>query len=263
MSEKYLWKNAKARGIKTLAFLDQWQNYALRFSGPSPKEKLTYLPDRINCINETGREEMLAEGFPKELLVPLGQPYLSELKTTAEVLDPSVIRRKWGIPSGRPVVLFVSEPIEDSFAHTRGYSEYSVLDFFISTLWPTVKNGFLVLKLHDKDDPKKYTSSFTRLKPNVLVLGREATPVETIVAADHVYGMTSIMLIQSFILGKNTVSLQPGLISNDPLVLSRKGYIRLVRSKKDIDVPWKPSNPDSFEFAFRKAEFMKMIAALM
>jgi len=49
MSEKYLWRQAKQRGIPSLAFLDQWQNYAVRFSGRQDSERLAYLPDWINC----------------------------------------------------------------------------------------------------------------------------------------------------------------------------------------------------------------------
>jgi len=78
MSDKYLWETARETGIKTIAFLDQWQNYAMRFSGVEEGERLAYLPDLINCIDHFGLEEMKSEGFPEDMLVPLGHPYLFE-----------------------------------------------------------------------------------------------------------------------------------------------------------------------------------------
>jgi len=59
MSEKYLWVNAREAGIPSIAFLDQWQNYAIRFSGAHDDERLAFLPDMINCINDVGRAEMI------------------------------------------------------------------------------------------------------------------------------------------------------------------------------------------------------------
>ena len=61
MSEKHLWYLAKNAGIKSIAMLDQWQNYSIRFSGTSDKEWLAYLPDAINCINDIGKKEMIGE----------------------------------------------------------------------------------------------------------------------------------------------------------------------------------------------------------
>src|SRR5436309_838362 len=45
MTEKHLWIWARCMGIPSVAVLDQWQNYALRFSGRKADERLSYLPD--------------------------------------------------------------------------------------------------------------------------------------------------------------------------------------------------------------------------
>jgi hypothetical protein len=47
--------------------------------------------------------------------------------------------------------------------------------------------------------------------------------------------MTSIMLIEAYLIGKTVVSLQPGLRVPDPLVLSRHGLIPRFDARSDFD----------------------------
>ncbi|MDP6702285.1 MAG: hypothetical protein QGH25_21705, partial [Candidatus Latescibacteria bacterium] len=42
MTEKYFWKCGADRAVPSLAVLDQWQNYILRFSGTGADERLAY-----------------------------------------------------------------------------------------------------------------------------------------------------------------------------------------------------------------------------
>ena len=126
MSEKYLWQNAKKKSIPTIAMLDQWQNYSIRFSGAEEKEKLKYLPDYINCLNAIGKTEMVAEGFPAEILFEFGQPYLSLINNDS--YDIENIKKKIGITGNGKVILFVSEPIKEHFGNKRGYDQYKVFE---------------------------------------------------------------------------------------------------------------------------------------
>ena len=260
MSEKYLWKNAKEKNIKTIAFLDQWQNYAIRFSGTEKNERLTYLPTFINCINDIGKEEMIAEGFNANILKLFGQPYLSSLLADADKTDIGAIKEQLKIKRGQRIFLFVSEALKENYGETLGYDQYSVLDFFLNNLNKAV-DAAVIIKLHPKDDLEKFSNITSRHKNlNFKLITNELSPLKCILIADFVFGMTSIMLIEAYILGKFVTSLQPNLIVKDPLLLSRGNYISKISTYEDFDVLSSFSgNEKHFEFKFLEKEFLEFV----
>src|SRR6266496_850345 len=73
-TEKYFWKAAENLGVPSLAILDQWVNYGIRFSpyGVSRSEQYErdrrhpFLPTRILVMDAFARAEMLEElGIPE------------------------------------------------------------------------------------------------------------------------------------------------------------------------------------------------------
>lgn len=231
MSEKYLWWQARQRGIPSLAFLDQWQNYAIRFSGVQDKERLAYLPDWINCLNEIGRREMIREGFDKAKLLVFGHPYLSSLRHDFPAMDVAGLKRNLHISADDYVALFVSEPLREHYDNARGYDQYQVLDYFLSNLAEVAERPKILVKLHPKDSRASFQSLMTKFESLPLqFVGNELSPIECLTVSNFVFGMTSVMLIEAYVLGKNVVSLQPGLCVEDPMVLSRHGLIPVVFS---------------------------------
>lgn len=266
MSEKHLWRIARAAGIPTLAFLDQWQNYAVRFSGVANDERLAYLPDYINCINETGKCDMTSVGFRRDMLVEFGHPYLSSLKGTAANMDEAAVRRRLGIEPTQQVALFVSEAIREHFGGARGYDQQDALRVFIEMVSSSDMKYRPLIKLHPKDVQEGYDSilhGYSGLMP--VIIRNQASPVECVQIAECVFGMTSIMLIEAFVLGKPVVSIQPGLMVEDPMILSRMGYIAQITDahhlpRLDAALSFKsPQQP--FEFAFKEKEFLAFLDA--
>lgn len=230
MSEKYLWHCSRDAGIKTIALLDQWQNYSLRFSGVAEHERLAYLPDAINCIDEIGKKEMIAEGFDSNILYPLGHPYLDGLKQDANKLDSVAIKTLLQLGPEEDVFLFVSEAIEEHFGLGRGYTQYDALQIFIKGINPA-NNTLIIVKLHPKDDIAKFLHIRAAFHQHrILFISHELTSLECIVISNKVFGMTSIMLIEAYIIGKPVISIQPNLKVSDPLMLSRYGYVPIMRS---------------------------------
>jgi predicted glycosyltransferase len=266
MSEKYLWHNARLAGIPTIAFLDQWQNYAVRFSGTVESERLAYLPDYINCINEIGEREMIEEGFDPHGLVKFGQPYLSSLINDAKLIDTHEIKNRLEIAPGQRVVLFASEAIQEHYGHSRGYDQYDALRLFLELMLNATQETVLLIKLHPKDTPEEYErilSEYPTLRSRVVK--NELSSIESIQISDEVYGMTSIMLIEAYILGKKTTSLQPGLVGEDSCVLSRYGVIPTITSKNITDSTQSVisiKNDFEFDFQFKKNRFLKFIDLL-
>jgi hypothetical protein len=235
MTEKHLWRTARQLGVPSLAFVDQWQNYVIRFSGTAPHERLAYLPDYINCIDEIGKQEMTALDFAPETLLALGQPYLSGIGEDFEKVDAEEVMSRLGLLPGSKLALFVSEPILEYYGRTRGYDQYQAFTMFLEAMKDGAAGYRPVLKLHPKDHAGKFEEiirAYQQLAP--LVVGNQLNSLECLKIADLIVGMTSIMLIEGFVLGKAVMSLQPGLQIEDPLILSRHGFIPVATSPLDI-----------------------------
>jgi len=267
MSEKYLWDAARRRGIGSLAFIDQWQNYSVRFSGPGPQDRLRYLPDHINCINEIGRREMIKEGFPADRLISLGHPYLTGITDRYAALNVDDIIMALGIsPSNfqrEEALVFVSEPLLENFGSSRGYSQYDVLSYFLENVRRCRREALVIIKLHPKDELRLFQNVLGRFpEMKIHVVQNELSSLECLTLSNRIFGMTSIMLIEAFLLGKKVVSLQPGLIIDDPLVLSRYGLIPILKVPEDFDAfAYKGFRQSSFRVDFDESRCLDIIKA--
>ncbi len=258
MSEKHLWLIARENNIPSIAFLDQWQNYVPRFSGTETNERLKYLPDIINCINMDGKNEMLAEGFPESKLKPMGHPYLSGVKKISNAIDANRIRKKICISNNVLIALFVSEPILENYGDTRGYDQYQVLALFLLAISESEKDYLPVIKLHPKDNIGKFEDILNKYKNiSPIIIKNELTSLEVLSISDLVIGMSSVMLIEAYILECFIISLQPNLKIKDPFILSRLNLTPLfVGSKKFsiCDISCSALN-DRFDYTFNICDF--------
>lgn len=262
MSEKHLWHNARRQGVPTLAFLDQWQNYTPRFSGTTQSERLAYLPDYINCIDEVGEAEMAAEGFPRQKLVKFGHPYLSGLREESAAVDTEAVRRQLGLGSGEKIALFVSEAIREHYGNSRGYDQYDAFGLFLE-LCSRAGDGAILVKVHPKDRVEGYREAAAAYgAPNCSFVSEGLSAVQCLAVADRVYGMTSIMLIEAYVLGKEAVSLQPGLRIEDPLMLSRHALIERIEDAGQKRERFQPREGAGFAFGFDTEKFLRGLGEL-
>ncbi|MBU2699179.1 hypothetical protein Ga0466249_000258 [Sporomusaceae bacterium BoRhaA] len=264
MSEKFLWYNARMRHIPTLAFLDSWQNYSKRFSGVGLAERLAYLPDYINCINDIGQREMLAEGFSAMHLLTFGQPYLSRVAETI-FLNVSNIRRTYHLPEDRPIYLFVSEAIAEYYGNSRGYTQYSVLKEFLKNIYSYSSEACILVKLHPKDNIELFGDIQKEFcKQDVRFLAEDIQSQECIAVSKMVFGMTSIMLLEAYIMGKTVVSLQPNLQGSDLCVLSKYNYIPVLYTSVTRDLTKIiPIHSKLFQYQFCKKKFLAFLRKLL
>jgi len=263
MSEKHLWRIAANRRIPSLAFIDQWQNYAMRFSGPRPEEKLAYMPSFINCLNEIGRMEMISKGFDAARLLAFGHPYLTYVKAAAVSLKPQELKRSLDIKDNQMVVLFVSEAIKENYGNERGYDQYEALELLLISLGRASKPSTCIIKLHPKDDKSKlYRVTHKFPDQRMILIENELDSLECLVMSDVVYGMTSIMLIEGYILGKKVVSLQPNVCGEDPLVLSRLKMIPVVTSPAMMDdLRFVQNEVPRCDYEFKEHDFVQFLHA--
>ena len=265
MSEKYLWETAKRLGVMTIAFLDQWQNYALRFSGPGGQRRLGYLPDVINCIDEYARADMKAEGFPEAILAPWGHPSLSGLENRYRTADRNQMLKR--VPGGNfnyetsKTILFVSEAIREHFGNRLGYDQFDAIRLLLENIALCSETCGVIVKLHPKDREEQYGKLIARFPGlDIRVIKNDLSPMECLKLAHSVFGMTSIMLIEAFLLGKRVVSVQPGLRGADQLILSRRGLIPVLTDRSRFDVFGFPiADPSRFPVSFDGKRFLNYV----
>jgi len=261
-TEGAIWRHCRSRGISSLAWLDQWQNYAARFFPDGRVGDPALLPDHINAINDLGIAEMVAEGFPRERLVAFGHPYLGGLARAVEAVDREAARAALGVAGTANLALFVSEPIREHFGNARGYSEVEAIRGWLKWMARRDDAAVAVLKAHPKDDRvaiERLTTSAAQAE--VRVVGEEVTPHECVVAADEVYGMSSVMLIEAYLLGKPVLSFQPDLEGPDPFVLTRHGLVNLATTTGELRIPLcaRPGEKP-FDIAFDQCGFVQFVA---
>jgi len=216
MTERLLWLWARQHSIPSIGVIDQWQNYGLRFSGCSSDEYLAYLPTRITTLDERARQEMINEGIPGELIVVTGQPALDALFDERKAFtqsDRKAIREKIGAEQDAFLVLFVSEAFQRDFSDSLGYTEASTLEFLIRTLSAIVAETamklHLVVKYHPQNTPADFAGiDFNQVqsKFSISIMRQEIQPRPLALTSDLVVGMTSVLLVESIILGLPTTS---------------------------------------------------------
>ncbi len=109
-TERYLWQLSQKMHIKSIAILDHWVNYGVLFSkwATVDRDKFTkqcdFLPSYIIVMDDFAKEEMVADGVPPDIILPLGNPHFEKIMKTAQ---PNYDRKN----SDKTHITFASEPL--------------------------------------------------------------------------------------------------------------------------------------------------------
>ncbi len=217
--ERFLTLAAKKLKIKSIAILDEWYNYRLRFE--DEKGQLVYLPDIICAQDEQAFNEAVLEGIPSDLLRVTGSPSLSVLTDKAEDFlakppsEPVFMKNEYLV---KPVITFLSETHaydyggrlgeKGPFGEFMGYTERSVRRDIFRVLNEVEEPCTVVEKVHPADN-----ATYRSLK-NSLIRWIRVNEVELwplLWHSDLVIGMRSMALLEATILGCCAVSYQPNL----------------------------------------------------
>jgi hypothetical protein len=235
MTERYLWRWASGRRVPSAGLVDQWQNYALRFSGVAAAERLAYLPDIVLLMDDLAVEEAVADGLPRERLRVSGQPAFDARPVLSDrAVDP--IRAEREIDGRTLVVAFIAESLKKDFGTSLGYDEDSVLAFLSGVLIEAVKADpalrvHLIVKLHPENERHAFDRLLADLPVPATVIAREHDAKTVISAADLVVGIASIVLIHAIVMGKPTVSLELDAAGPPMLVATRVGAVPFLRDR--------------------------------
>lgn len=253
MAEKFLWKAAEICKIPSIAILDQWCNYGIRFSpfgvntlAQYEKQKThPYLPTKIAVMDALAKEKTIEEGIEESRVVVTGQPYFKKIREKGETCSKEKIAayQEAHIQEKEKLFLFASEPITETYQDnvTRvGYTEKDAFYLFRNALEEMAeklqKKACVIVRPHPKESEDKW-KSWTKDTPWVrYVLDRKAEVTVAIQAADVIVGMSSMLLLESVLMKKTVVSIFPidNGEKNSNYVLEEVGLNRSIRSQEEM-----------------------------
>lgn len=225
-TEKFLWKEAKNLNIKSMAILDHWLNYGIRFSKYGLNEmskfdkKCDFLPNFIIVMDEFAKQEMINDGVPEYIIYTFGNPHFENIINLSK--NVKNVRFKFA-RDDEFLITFASEPYTEDYG--KGKEKIVLEDLIEFTQDKKVK---IVIKLHPKEDISKYTEY-----KNV-ILDKNTSSIDIIMASDLIVSMTSMFLIEAMILNKNILSYQPEETNPEKFILTRNNKLPFINSKKDF-----------------------------
>ena len=224
---------AKEENIKSLAVLDFWNIYSMKFSDIYTGEKFKFLPNKIAIMDLIAEQDMVTEGFNKKRLVVTGNPHFDHLSQKAQDFtkkDGQFIREKIGLSSG--FLIFYAGSIFKKEKETFGYWDLDVISLINETVKSLPlkqrKQIELIVKLHPRTpqpdvlEIKRYISkySFDRMK-----LVAKIDTQELVLASDLILISVSTVGIEAIYMRKPCISLQPGLKGKDFLMIGGESLI--------------------------------------
>lgn len=215
-------KAARKKKIPSVAYLDHWLNYRLRFGYPRDGWKEN-LPDGI----WVGDEEALRiahEEFPGMMVTLVPNEHVREIRESFEAVQSKTKEEP-------DLVLFLSEPMSEPTtifgdAQEVSFDEYSVLKELMSRL---EGSGFrLLVRMHPSESQEKYARFGVEIS-------REPDLLIDIAKARIIVGMSTMALAHAAACGKAVWSIWPDLGKSVP-PLPVPG-IQTVSQAKEIGLP--------------------------
>lgn len=223
--EKKIVKLAKRQKIKTVAIIDIWSNYKLRFSDPGTKN-LTYLPDYILVIDRLMKKEMISQGFDSKKLIITGNPFFD----TFPILTSSSRKEK--------VISFFSQPFSESCKKDKNYLDYSneiqVFRDIVRALEKFQLKIPLKIKFHPRDTKLNKLDKIIKGSKLNISIEKKLSAENLIKKSKLIIGINSMVLFQAAMMDKPVLSYQPNLKKPDPLISNRLGLSWAVYKKKNL-----------------------------
>ncbi len=218
---------------KTLAVLDFWANYSLRFNDIYTGETFKFLPSKIAIMDKVAKEEMLTEGFASEKLVITGNPDFDDLANRAKNStkeEKEAIRTKIGLKAD--LLIFYAANAWKKEIDKLGFwdlDNIKIVDSVFQSLPEDrkVKVG-MVVKLHPRvprEDFLEISQYIDNSSEGRIKLLTNIDPLDLILTSDLTLTPFSTLGIKAVYMRKPCISLQPRLKGKDLLIVSEKGFI--------------------------------------
>lgn len=193
--------------IDVVQFVDTWYGYRRRFT----TDGVLTVPDRILVIDDKAVQEAKAEGVPAALMSAVGHP----LWETIERLPPAASRD----------VIFLDAPVARDYDRRLGYTEDDCWDMLTAAKRARPDLIGRILFAPHPDHVRR------DLPADVEVVRYHVDLLKTV---GTVVGMFSAPLVDAYLAGRRSVSLQPDAADIDMCPLSRHGRIVRRRTVEEL-----------------------------
>jgi hypothetical protein len=204
--ERNCWRWARAHNRPAMSVIDSWSNLARRFETPVGLD----IPNAIGVIDEVVAAQLTAEIDRPATINVIGQPHLQ-----VQTFELAKARAARADNSGPPRLIFFSEPVLEDFAPgARGFDQFSVFTALAESL-SELPPATLSIKPHPREQYERWQSLVDELRTHTQFHGLDmdlsyASAGKLLAAADGVFGITSMALVEAHLLGVPLLSLQPG-----------------------------------------------------
>lgn len=251
-TEKYLWQASRNIGIISVAIVDAWLNYGIRFSKwtqvdidkYNEMKDVSFLPSAVCVMDELSQNEMVREGIPKHNIRVTGQPYLESIKkgilgVSKDMID-SFRHRYLGGSLGKRIILYASDNISSSFNDTEGaeylgYNEKTIFEELNKVLERRCQDEFiLVIRPHPKEGVEYWNERIKSITSYSVIIDKDTPVAITLNSVDIVISMISMILIEASLINKPIMSVQIGLKNKDLFYLSQIGVEKPILSNNEL-----------------------------
>lgn len=190
---------AKNSNIESIAVIDHWVNYRERFV----RDRVEILPDVIWVTDKYAFKEA-KRCFPQLEIIEQENRYLKS--QVQEVLRDKLIKKE-----DVTNVLYVLEPIRDSWAGNKVLGEFQALDFFLEKV-PDLDLGkdiAIVLKPHPSDPIDKYDKWLKLSKISNICIVNDKNLSNLIAWSDVVVGCETYAMVVAVNACKRVISSLP------------------------------------------------------
>jgi len=229
--ERLLWQQARFGGLTSLALLDFWSNYPLRFLSGQDWS----WPDHLAVMDAVSAADLRTLGAPQIHIT--GQPALDALPALLRAFTPArrhALRDDQQTGQAR-ALLFVSQPLAELYGgeaaarQAVGYCEADVWADLVATIPTLTRPTQVWIRPHPRECLSAWRS---RLAPYAWArLAEGGDGRDWVLAADGVLGMSSMLLQEACLLGKSVMSYQPGLTGPDVLPANQLGWSTVLSSR--------------------------------
>jgi hypothetical protein len=213
-ADAFYWRGARAKGVTSVAYLDQCSNIEKRFPGNGRND----WPDTLAVIDENDRQ--LAEALaPAGVLIRnTGSPAIERIKRDVQEL------RAKGVHSDSARLVFATEPVEDIFEYREinGFVDEDCFEVACQLIRKHHPAALLVMRLHPRDSRERWVPKLPSDIPSEWDFDTRAA---CLARAGTIFGMRSFFLAEAWACGVKVISIQPARKTNCPLTDGRMPVI--------------------------------------